>query len=83
MTDAAIGYLNVVKISGTKIIMSDGEREYMFTVLPNQTRFAMYDSSEEKTKNKVKVSNLDELEAGDNVVVRTHTLNIGDIVIIR
>lgn len=83
MTDAAIGYLNVVKISGTKIIMSDGEREYMFTVLPNQTRFAMYDSSEEKTKNKVKVSNLDELEVGDNVVVRTHTLNIGDIVIIR
>ena len=83
MTDAAIGYLNVVKINDSKIIMTDGEREYMFTVLPGQSRFAMYDSSETKLENKVKVSSLDELEVGDNVVVRTHTLNIGDIVIIR
>lgn len=83
MTDAAIGYLKVVKISGTKVILTDGEREYMFTVLPNQTRFAMYDSSMDSLKNKVKVSEFDELEVGDNVVVRTHTLNIGDIVIIR
>ncbi|MEE1224318.1 MAG: S-layer homology domain-containing protein [Clostridia bacterium] len=83
MTEAAIGYLKVVKISGTKVILTDGEREYMFTVLPNQTRFAMYDSSMDSLKNKVKVSEFDELEVGDNVVVRTHTLNIGDIVIIR
>ena len=83
MTDAAIGYLKIVKISGTKVFLTDGEREYLFTVLPNQTRFAMYDSSADSLKNKVKVSEFDELEVGDNVVVRTHTLNIGDIVIIR
>lgn len=83
MTDAAIGYLRVVKITGTKIIMTDGEREYMFNVLTGQSRFAMYNSAETKLENKVKASSIDELEVGDNVVVRTHTLNIGDIVIVR
>lgn len=78
MTDAVVGYVKVVNVESNVIILSDGEREYRFTI-PNNARYAMID----RENDEIDVCTIDDVDPGDNIVVRAHNMYIGDIVVIR
>lgn len=79
--EVCIAYLQVLDISTSTVVLTDGTNEYMLNT-GGSTRYTIVESGINDMKNARNAASSD-LNVGDNVVVRTWELIAGDLVIMR